>query len=260
MLSLESLRRQVAEHPGRAGLYAFAAVSIATLGLFAIDHVLRPDRFTVHSLSLEGEFRNVDAEQLSAAVMDSVHGNFFLLNLDAVRAQAKSVPWVHSVDVRRRWPDGVHIRFTEQRLVARWGNRGWVNDQGEAVDLQGAAGPADLPLFTGPDGMQSLMLEHYRSLTGILAESGLEIATLALSARHSWNITLGNGIQLTLGRETPEPKVARFARVYPQALASQAGRLRRIDLRYTNGFAIEWNGRTGSPRTTDLVKTGHQEG
>ncbi|MEK7666859.1 MAG: cell division protein FtsQ/DivIB [Pseudomonadota bacterium] len=260
MPSFEALQQHIVERPWRAGLYTFGVLALATFVLLAADTVLRPESFAVRSLSFEGEFRHVDQQALTAAVMESVRGNFFLLDLDAIRERARTVPWVHGVTVRRHWPDGVHIRFSEQQLVARWGKSGWVNAQGEHVHLQRREGPAGLPLLTGPDGMQQRVLEHYRSLNDILAPVQLQVAALTLSDRHSWNIVLHNGLVLTLGREEPEPKVERFARVYPRALAAQVARAKRVDLRYTNGFSVEWANRTGAPRASEIMATGLNEG
>ena len=259
MPSFEALQQHIVERPWRAGLYAFGALAFATLVLLAADTVLRPESFAVRSLSFEGEFKQVDQQALTAAVMDSVRGNFFLLDLDAIRERARTVPWVHEVTVRRRWPDGVHIRFSEQQLVARWGKRGWVNAQGEYVNLQGREGPAGLPLLTGPDGMQQRVLEHYRSLNDILAPVQLQVAGLTLTDRHAWNMLLDNGLVLTLGREEPEAKVARFAHAWPRTLAAEAGRIRRVDLRYTNGFAVEWSSRA-AVRGGGVIATGLNEG
>lgn len=260
MPSLETLQLHLVERPWRAGLYAFCVLVLATLVLLAADTLLRPESFAVRSLSFEGEFQHVDQQALTAAVMDSVRGNFFLLDLDAIRERARSVPWVYEVTVRRRWPDGVHIRFSEQHLVARWGKNGWVNAQGEHVNLQGRKGPDGLPLFVGPEGLEARVLEHYRKLNEILAPVQLQVAALTLTDRHSWNIVLQNGLMLTLGREEPEPKVERFARIYPRALSAQAARAKRIDLRYTNGFSVEWATRTGAPRTLEIMATGLNEG
>jgi cell division protein FtsQ len=260
MPSFEALQQHIVERPWRAGLYAFGVLAFATLALLAADTVLRPESFAVRSLSFEGEFRQVDQKALTAAVMDSVRGNFFLLDLDAIRERARSVPWMHEVTVRRHWPDGVHIRFSEQQLVARWGKSGWVNAQGDYVNLQGREGPAGLPLLVGPEGMQMRLLEHLRRLNAMLAPVELQIATLTLTDRHSWRIVLHNGLTLTLGREEPEPKVERFARVYPRALAAQVARAKRVDLRYTNGFSVEWTNRTSAPRAAEIVATGLNEG
>ena len=169
MPSFEALQQHLVERPWRAGLYAFGALTLATLVLLAADTLLRPESFPVRNMSFEGEFQQVDQQALAAAVVDTVRGNFFLLNLDAIRARARSVPWVHEVTVRRRWPDGVHIQFSEQQLVARWGKSGWVNARGDYVNLHGKEGPANLPLLAGPDGLQARVLEHYRKLNEILA-------------------------------------------------------------------------------------------
>lgn len=260
MPSFETLQQHLAERPWRAGLYAFGALVLATLLLLAADTLLRPESFPVRNMSFEGEFRQVDQQALAAAIVDTVRGNFFLLNLDAIRARARSVPWVHEVTVRRLWPDGVHIQFSEQQLVARWGKSGWVNAQGDYVKLHGRDGPAGLPRLAGPDGLQARVLDHYRQLNAILAPAQLHIAMLTLTDRHSWNLVLHNGLALTLGREEPEPKVERFARVYPRALAVQAARVKRVDLRYTNGFSVEWVDRAGAPRAAEIMATGLNEG
>lgn len=260
MRAFDALRERVAERPWRAGLYAFLALTLVTTLLLVVDHALRPQSFPVKSVTFEGDFREVDEQTLAAAVMDAVRGNFFLIDLETIRERAQSVPWLHEATVRRRWPDGVHIRFTEQQLVARWGRNTWLNDHGQVVDLKDRAGPSGLPLLSGPAGLSLRVLEHHRQLSAILAPVGIEIAQLTLSARHSWHIVLNNGLTLTLGREPPEPKVARFARVYPDIFARQGGRARRVDLRYTNGFTVEWTNRATATRDAEIMATGFNEG
>lgn len=259
MATLERLRRHLAEHPRRAGLYAFVALALIGAAVLAVDHVLRPETFPVRQVSFEGEFRQVDERALASAVVEVARGSFLLLDLDAVRVRARSVPWVHEVTVRRVWPDGVHVRFSEQQLVARWAAGGWLNADGEPVDLHGQPGPAGLPLLAGPDGLAARVLEHYRRLNEILAPVDLQVAGLTLTDRHSWNVVLANGLVLTLGREEPEAKVARFVRAWPRTLAAEAGRMRRVDLRYTNGFAVEWSSHA-AVRGGGTIATGLNEG
>ena len=260
MTSLDAVQQSIAERPWHAAALVFGTLLAVAVLLFSVDYVLRPQSFPVRSVSFAGEFKHVDEKALAAAVMSSVRGNFFLLDLDAVRERARSVPWVYDVTVRRLWPDGVQVAFSEQQLVARWGQTGWVNVQGDYVDLKGQPGPDGLPLLAGPEGMQDRVLDHYRQLSGILAPEKLQVASLTLTPRHSWSIVLDNGIALTLGREEPEAKVARFARVYPQALAAQAARIRRVDLRYTNGFAVQWVNPANAPHAPEIVVTGSKEG
>jgi cell division protein FtsQ len=236
--------------PGTAAVIFSALILFIGL-LLAIDHALRPSTFPVRSVSFEGEFKHVDQQQLARALNSLVQGNFFLLDLDTIKARTESVPWVHRASVRRKWPDGVYIRFTEQDLAASWGTGAWVNASGEAVDLQGRPGLDGLPHFDGPEGSQKTVLEHHRSLSEILSPAGLRITAMQLTARRTWEITLDNNIVLVVGREEPEKKVARFARLYPQALALRSDRIKQVDLRYTNGFAVEWSEaspQAGNPR------------
>ncbi len=224
----------------RAALFILLLVAGLVAGLFGLDHVLRPSTFPVRSVSFEGRFKHVDQQQLSSAMVPVVSGNFYLLDLEAIKLRAESVPWVHQASVRRLWPDGVYIRFTEQVLVARWGESAWVNSVGEVVDLQGRLGIEGLPLFQGPEGTQAELLQQYTRLSDILASAGLRIISLQRTARRTWTIGLDNSITLVLGREEPAEKVARFARLYPGTLALQSARIKQVDLRYTNGFAVQW--------------------
>ena len=64
---------------------------------------------------------------------------------------------------------------------------------------------------------------------------------VALDRRGSWSIALANGIEVVLGRNDPQARLARFAPLLPRLLADHGGRrLVRADLRYTNGFALVW--------------------
>lgn len=260
MQAVDQLQQGIVEHPWRAGLYAFMVCVVVFALVLGLDRLLRPDSFPVKRVSFEGEFQNVQEQALSAAVVDSARGNFFLLNLDTIRARAVQTPWVHQVTVRRQWPDGIHIRFTEQELVARWGTQAWVNQHGETVHLRGAPGVEGLPRLSGPEGTSARMLEHYRRLEALLAPAGLRISALTLTPRHSWLVALSNGMSLVLGREEPEPKIERFVRMYPTVVAPQQARIKRIDLRYTNGFAVEWDGRLAPPRAAEPIATGVKEG
>ena len=55
--------------------------------------------------------------------------------------------------------------------------------------------------------------------------------------------------------------MARFAHAWPRTLAAEAGRIRLVDLRYTNGFAVDWSGRAAAAvRGGATIATGLNEG
>jgi cell division protein FtsQ len=250
-------------HPDKAagGLYRitlalFLGLVALLLLLFGTDWILRADSFPARHVRFEGEFRHVVQPELELAVKESVRGNFLLLDLDAVKAQVETLPWVYSASVRRYWPRDVYVRFTEQQIVARWGEREWVNHVGEAVKVDGVEVAGGWPRLEGPVGTSRLVFERYLSLERMLAGAGLSIKRLTLTPRRTWRIELTNNLVLVLDREDLERKVERLTQVYHRTIAPQVQSIRQIDLRYTNGFAIEWRNRIGSGGTSSTASEG----
>ncbi len=239
------------DHPFKTVVLSVVLLGLMLLAIAGLDYLLRADTFPVRNVSFEGEFKHVNQRQLAAAVTDRASGNFFALDLTAVQRAAEAVPWVHRATVRRRWPDGLHIQFTEQQLAARWGDKAWVNGSGELVELPDQVGPPGLIQLDGPPGLHAEVLAQWRRLERVVAPHGLGIARLRLTPQHTWEIGLRNNLLLLAGRGEPEQRLARFLEVYRPTLAGQVARVRQVDLRYTNGFAVEWNMRAGTAAATD---------
>lgn len=218
-----------------------ALVAAAASGIVAaMDYISRPDRFPVRSLRLEGDFVRLSRAELVRAIAPHARGNFFLLDIDAVTAAVAQQPWIRHVSVRRQWPDTVAVYFQEHRLQARWGQDRWLNNHGEIVDLRAAAAPSGLPVLAGPAGSERQVLAQYRSLNEQVKQVGLDVSRLELSPRRMWQMTLSNNLSLLLGRGEPQPKLARFLAVYGDTVASRVEQIAHIDLRYTNGFSVQW--------------------
>jgi cell division protein FtsQ len=226
------------------GLFKAAMLLLALLAAllvlaFGADWLLRTDNFPVRHVRFEGQFKHVTQQELQTAVMSVVHGNFFLINLDAVKSRVESLPWVYKASVRREWPQDVYVRFTEQQLAARWGDTAFLNQAGDVVQVTGDDQTKVLPRLEGPDGTGMQVLENYKSLGRILAAADLELEQITLTPRRTWRLGTTNGMVLVLDRVQPEHKLERFARVYAQSLVHLASGIKLVDLRYTNGFAME---------------------
>jgi cell division protein FtsQ len=230
--------------PGAAlfdtALWVFTALIALIAVILGLDWLVRADTFPVRAVRFEGEFTRVNQTELQAAVMDSVRGSFLRLDLDAVKLKVEGVPWVQSAAVRRAWPRDVYVRFTEQKLLAHWNQTGWVNQALEAVQVPAQADmPADAPWLEGPEGTQAQVYQQHQALNKLLQSSGLGLARLTLTPRRTWRVELNNGVVLVLDRDEVEHKIDRFAQAWP--LLTRDGRaVRQVDLRYTNGFAVDW--------------------
>ncbi len=227
--------------PGHAGWYLLALACLAAL-VWAADRLLQPDAYPVRRVSFEGPFRYVSPRQLEAAVQGAVGGNYFSVDLDALEAAVKRIPWVDQVTIRREWPQSLHLRYTEHRLVARWGRGRWLSAAGRVLALPEHAAARHLPLLRGPRGSGPRVLAAYRRMRAVLAPGGLELERLELSARGAWRAGLRAGprrFTAFLGSEAPRARLRRLARAF-RALPPRA--IRYVDLRYPNGFAVAWAG------------------
>jgi cell division protein FtsQ len=211
------------------GVLAGLAILGASLG--AAYWLLEPERFPVSEVVLKGELKNTTTAQIQAA-LPRVGGNFFAVNLAEVRAGVERLPWVRRVAVRRVWPGGLEVSIEEHVALARWGDDRLVNTHGEAFSAKSAE---SLPAFIGPGGTAAEVARRYRSFSDILAPLDTRVERIVLSPRHAWQLRLGNGLQVMLGRDADlaEARLRQFVEAYPKIRPHEY-----VDLRYPNGFAV----------------------
>ena len=162
------------------------------------------------------------------------------------RAGVERLPWVRRVAVRRVWPNRLEISVEEHVALARWGTGDemsrLVNTYGETFS---AKAKLDLPSFVAPGGTSAEVARRYRRFAEIVAPLGTGVERVVLTQRHAWQLRLGNGLHLMLGRDADlaEARLRNFVAAYPTTVAGKKHDY--VDLRYPNGFALrvpDWNG------------------
>ncbi|MBD3669363.1 MAG: cell division protein FtsQ/DivIB [Gammaproteobacteria bacterium] len=202
--------------------------------------LLAPDTLPLRAIEVEGDFRKVDAKQIRDALNGVELGGLFSVDVGEVRDLTESLPWVEHVTVTRKWPDTLRLSVFEHHAVAHWGEGSLLDKKAQRFSAEPESFPDGLPKLDGPDGQEEAVLKAYRDMSQMLKPVGLGIARLTMDARRAWQVKLDNGIELLLGRQDRERQLLRFVHVYPQSLAARSEGINRIDLRYTNGFAVEW--------------------
>jgi len=213
-------------------LYAIAALAV---GYAAVLYVLHLPIFPLRDVVVTGAPGHVTYAQVADIVKTELKGTFFTLNLPAARAAFERLPWVRSVNVRRKWPDRLEITLEEHVPLARWGSDALINVQGEVFR---AAYDGDLPVFVGPEGSEKEIAIQYNFFRRSLEPIHKTPVRVQVSERRAWELQLAGGMTLVLGRERVEDRLLRFVNAYDGSV----GRLRRnisyVDLRYANGFAV----------------------
>jgi len=211
--------------------------------------------FTLRTIRVEGTkevpLRYVNASTIRTTALPRLKGNFFTVDLDAVREAFETVPWVRRAAVRREWPDKLIVTIEEHRALGAWGEDGrLLSVQGDVFTANLAEAEEDgaLPVFSGPAGSGKDVVKRFRELQEWLAPAGLAPESVTLSSRYAWTVKLTNGATVALGREqeagTVKARVQRLTGVYPQLAALLQDRIESVDMRYPNGLALKAQGLT----------------
>lgn len=164
---------------------------------------------------------------------------FFGQDVETLRQQIESLPWVKGAIVRKIWPNRLSIWVLEYQPVAIWNDTQLVSPQGEVFSL-----PFDklknpnLPQLSGADFQTEMVLEAWQKIYRHLTARNLKLKAVGVDERGSWQITLDNDVVLKLGRGDWNDKIERFVTIYPQIEVPEHKKLAYVDLRYKVGAAV----------------------
>lgn len=215
--------------------------SLVLAALWMRSGLIGSEQWPIRWLDVEGELQRTSTSQIRAAAAVSASRGFFAVDLARVRADIEALPWVASAEVSRHWPDALSIRVVEHRPVARWNESRLFSHRGEVFEAVGSDGMQGLARLVGPENRREEVLDTWLWMQRELAAVGLDIRRLAVDERGAWRLELGNGVELILGREQVDERLARFISVH-DLLRGDPRRAQRIDMRYTNGLAVRWAG------------------
>ena len=230
-------------------LYAVAAVAFVAAALgWAARHPL----FALTRIVVEGDVRHNSASTLRANVAPRLSGNFFTVDLAQARIAFEDIPWVRRAVVRREFPNVLRVRLQEHEPVAYWGAEGGstlVNTFGEVFEANVGAVEADaLPRLAGPEEQAAQVLATWQAIAPMLQGLDLQLESLTLTSRGSWQAVLDTGGRIEFGRGGTGEVVQRteqFVQTLTQAAARYGRRpeaLVSADLRHADGYAIRLRG------------------
>lgn len=206
--------------------------------------IVASERWPIRWLELNGSFQRVSAEQLRSSLAPLVSASFFTVDLQKLHDSASRKPWVAAVNVQKKWPDTVVVTVEEFRPLAHWNEDALVSSRRSVFAAPDAVAIQGLPWLEGPEGRLDEVLQQWELFNSMLAKVGLEIERLELHDRGSWAMQANNGTTVQLGRDDPVERLQRLMISWRGLMAEQKLPPVRVDLRYTNGFAVRWPSET----------------
>ena len=212
-------------------------VLAAGLGMTACQKLDKPiDRVVVN-----GDFYHLKEKEVINLIDQKVKDGFLSLNLSGLNKYLESEPWIRNATIRRSWPSTIIVDITEEKPIARWGEKQVLNNVGDYLEITDKQSIKNLPTFTSEFGKSKEMIKSYQLMSEILAPTGLKVHEIRRDVVGSWLITTSSGIQINLGRDQLVQKLRRFQVVWSAQLTSQVEKIKTIDMRYPNGLSVAWN-------------------
>jgi cell division protein FtsQ len=203
----------------------------------------------VQYITVTGELEHTQTGVIQDMIQPALVGGFLHADLQRIRAQLEDLPWIYQATVQRRWPNALEIHVVEQLPIARWGDSGFLNHEGEVFQSDSGQDWRALPRLQGPQGGAKTLVAGYQRLVEILAPLHLSVAQLTVDERGQVEVVLAGGMQLLLGGEDFLERMHRFVALYRSELAARAAEIERVDLRYETGVAVAF---TGSSRVAGI--------
>ena len=228
--------------PGLLKLSALFVVALMLLaGVLGGRAMLNnPENLPISRIDLKGDRKFIKDADLQAVIEKYKQTNLYLLDTDTLRTDLETLPWVRSVTLRKAWPAHLIVGIEEQHPVAFWGRERLMNQYGEifAAELPSMRGV--FPTLYSPQDNGREMGERYLEVKEWLKGLPLELSELTEDESGSWRIKIKEGPEVMIGSEDQRLRMQRFRVGFQQELAKKLNNVRRVDLRYTNGFAVEW--------------------
>ena len=215
-------------------------VTVFVAAIFGADFIYKQIDTPLSKIMVGGNFNHLEEQELAELVNMEIDGGFLSMNLNQLRQELQSHPWIHQVSVRREWPSTLKVEVIEEVPIARWGKKGFLNRLGDQLSLPENSNLNSLPVLEADFGSSQDMIAQYLLLAELLAPTDLRLTELQRDAVGAWQIETASGVRIVLGRDQIIEKIRRLIVVWGSGLDVQLNNIGTIDLRYPNGLAVSW--------------------
>ncbi len=222
------------------------SLALALLGLMALAGwgIWQKLQQPINQVEVIGGTAVVPAAWVQNQLKPWIGQDIWRVDLAALQKQLEQNTWLTQVFVQRVWPNQLIVRIGVHQPIARWQGADLLDADGTVftpTPMPHLSALVDsLPNIGGPDGRQWVVWDRYLSLKPALAGVGLAMTGLLENSRGSLDVLLTDGVRIRLGSQDIESRLQRFLDVYNRTLAGKLDQVAAIDLRYTNGFAVQW--------------------
>lgn len=215
-------------------IFVLLPFALAATWVWRLDAIM-----PIRTIQLAGSFEQLDQGEIETMLRPYIGQGFFSLDIGHLQQSLNARPWADAVSVRRVWPDKLRIVIVEKKPVARWGDRHLLSDRA-IVFAADADAFAHLPVLRADNHPPAWVLARYREIEAYFGAVDEQVVAFEVDSRGAVDVELINGLEIRLGRDEVGHKIARLVSIYGSQILPRREQIRRLDLRYSNGFAVGW--------------------
>ena len=163
--------------------------------------------------------------------------------LEEFKAEVELLPWISSAALKVNWPDELQLDLIEHKPVASWNDHSLISDQ--SVVFGPVEQIATLPHLQGPEHSMDEVVERYVWFYQQFNRYDNPIASVTLTERGSWSISLRSGLEIRLGNKHLQQRTVRV-KTMMTVLQHELNEIKYLDARYSNGVAVKKNEQEGN--------------
>ncbi|MGI9227327.1 MAG: cell division protein FtsQ/DivIB [Gammaproteobacteria bacterium] len=194
----------------------------------------------IENVDVSGNIDAVDRVALKDIIRTHSAGGFLHIHMEKLEQDLEKLAWVHQASVKRYWPDVLSVNILQHTPIARWGDMGLMNTYGDLFFPDDIKPYESLPMLYGEAVRAKELARTFENSMQQLKPLGLQLRGMFEDERQSKHLVLSDGLVISIGDGDVSKKIKRFITAYEQYLAENLNEVKKVDLRYTNGLAVEW--------------------
>lgn len=209
-------------------------VTVLSIMVAVVLLLLQTANKPVNKLELANTLEHVSQKEIEGQIAPWFPEGFMYIDINAIQKKLEDMVLVAEVKVEKVWPDTLKINITEERPVAVWNGKSMLSEKGDILPV--ALKQLMLPKLNGTDTESKLVMQHFLLFNRWGKRHQLNLLGLHHSSA-GWKLEYEQGLHIWLDNNKAMKGLQQLEHVINQF---QLPQIKRIDLRYEQGFAVTW--------------------
>ncbi|MFT5594311.1 MAG: cell division protein FtsQ [Oceanicoccus sp.] len=237
----QASKKSIFEHANVAGLLKPLSIGVTVISILVavVLLLLQAVNKQVNQLQVNENLEHVTSQMVNEHITQWFPDGYVTLNVNAIKDRLHSMVMVAEVSVEKVWPDTLKINIVEERPVAIWNDKSLLSENGDILPVE--LKQLQLPKLNGANQESKMVMQHFLLFNRWGKRHQIELTGIKHSSA-GWMLQYKSGLTIWLDSTTAMNGLQQLDSVIEQF---DLARIKRIDMRYEQGFAVAWKDSIG---------------